>query len=585
MSLPVRTTLRPAPLHVQQSPEYLSLLRSLTLDTGPALVQSLEHAAEHPCEVIQLLAVGRFDQERAKEHGGSRGGEGAAYLTARDAAHRLQERALAQADEEGVLWTPLLDELLRTGKDYFTGEWRETVLAERQARGVAPDVRSQANRLPGLIRTIRDPQAIDTLLASFRSRGVRGHIAQHARCLNRAHYEMLLGAHSEMLASNTHLPEELKHDLAERAIRGWLDPELSTDPKNTRGAATRGRPGAKPSAGSTNAPGAESEIDREGPPALHPESAPRSALHALLLRSPLVVTHVMGERIYAAAQATRNKDTADERISLLVEFKDARLEWLECAARIGQEFTLERVLGHDRATDECIRIILSERGKAGIGAARSILSQRSRQPRLSADRIWMILRGLPFEQAETVIFALRLPNATPEMQQWAIERYPDAGPDYAWQNLWDEFADSLRGRTDPEFRRTLLNKVRPGKLVEMLPALGADEYVQILTRLVKRDELEAARALRERPVPDGVRLPDALLERMLTSEEGELRLAAIAAAGQLGIGRATPSEQEPSVAAAPYAAAPNAAAPSDAAPNAAPPVAATTGPPVARRRP
>lgn len=202
---PFRTYVRlPTARTEEEARARMKALAKLTAKYEPFSEDFLEFL-QHPDEDIIWLIARNYRTHRIwGDHRGA------------DLVDALRARAIADADAEGVIWTPVLDELATAGA------FKKPMARQWLPRG-HPDAKQEANeekeeqydRILGLIPWVaaqKDPKALHPLL-EFRSDEVRKLLAREARVMDDVLFDRLRTSGKNVaraMAENKYMPLEYR---------------------------------------------------------------------------------------------------------------------------------------------------------------------------------------------------------------------------------------------------------------------------------------------------------------------------------------------------------------------------------------
>lgn len=398
---------------------------------------------------------------------------------------RLLDRALQQADAEGVVWTPVLDTL--------AGSVAWTDAVEIRRRGNAPSIPTPEERLQLLvpwISNVRDPDSLRSLLR-FRFPGVAAAVARHARVFDR---DLLLAIPLtaktvEELARNPSLDRDLGAVLAERAYDDW---RTALENSTRSGANATEEPGKAEAMilhtllrqGFPLSPSAQAQLfDIVDSPnaAVIPHTAPHRALRFLLT----------------------NPSTSEQILRALSPYLNGHMAAL--------------ALAHPNCPPE-LWDQLANTGNLLVQALREYQFPSANVARAYACMLSRSSGWLPLLEA-----IVEQEHSTPEMWLEALAR---AGSKIRTRILIPLSLNS-RARQHPEVRAALLKSTSLDVTLNLLLDQRPEEFERLMLRVYRDKPEHAVEILRHDEIPPGTPFPRKLIARLLESANGDERLLGI----------------------------------------------------------
>jgi hypothetical protein len=468
---PFRHTLHAPPAEQISTPEYIRTMeRIFTPDAfrDPEQLDELKEVAQHPTELVPYTLLSL--------HFKAPGMFGIRLMQREPGPGLFVQRALSDADREGLVWTPMLDLVARHAL------WSEPTHGPALLGEGAPSPQARIAPLATWIAAQESVEALDPFL-TFRSPAARSLALEHARVLTPARLIALLDRPVDLSAviRNPHLSTECCHAISEWA---W--------------GAQRKAAAAMTSAQSGHSHAAE--------------TAWRAALLALLedlARRPSGLSAQVRTAMLGAERGWRMADFDSQRI--LAADRAATLDDLVQFADMMAEEAAPELLAHPLGgSDEVWAALKAKRGRFVRIAA--VVLQKC--PHLPAERVKDAVESASFSQF-VLLAAICHPNAGPAIWEHALK---DTSP-----TVREALAADKRARHHAPVRSALMRSVNLHILGKLIRDCDQAEYPRLFRSLAKVNPRTALRELRDRPIPPGTRIPRADLLPLFTQLSAEAR--------------------------------------------------------------
>jgi len=387
------------------------------------------------------------------------------------------DRALADADAEGVVWTPVLDAL---AGDF--GVW--TIIANDSVK--RPSAERRAQKLAAWLAEVEDSAAIRGLL-SFQALAIHEIVAGHIRVSDPEVFLQLRLTPSvaKRLTDNSALTPDLKSLLVERAYEIWKaaygdNDELVADPFS-----------------SANAP------------------------EVLTLTTMLARGFALPPSVRADALALALNEVQDVRATHAVRFllsdRSTSADELVDLARYVSPVDSAHIMAHPNCPDALWDRLILNPTHIEIALTRPI--------QLPADRVAALYAHLKEKHYSSFLRREILHQVNGSLDIWLGEitsASPQALPD-----VFVKLATNPCARQHPRIREKLLMQEEISILHELLSDSRPEEFEHLVLSIYRQDPPSAILYLKHNPVPPGTPFPHRLAELLLNDPDSSVRLFGI----------------------------------------------------------